>query len=214
MHDKALKSSKLISKNRSDKHAHDIEHEKHKEHLTFHPMTNHNTKFSLIPKMTEQSKSPLREPSPISPVRPLAMNHKHLEKERLHRYNSGLQGKLSAQEYIPAYLSNLSNPQSASPSKKVSTISSPSPTKKVVKPGSHQKKSLPPKPILNQTSPSNGPIQPYKPVNEVEDEHFSSDEEDKQREDEPIIFVDVAISKSQEPVRIAIYNDSDPVKLA
>lgn len=82
--------SKLITKNRSDKDVNQIDEEKSMAELTFHPQTNHNTKFKITKKYETQ---PLvaRDMSPVSPVRPLAMNSKHLDKERLMRYNSGLQ---------------------------------------------------------------------------------------------------------------------------
>lgn len=68
MHDHALKNSKLISKNRSDRHPLDIEEEKSEQEMTFHPLTNHNSKFMfsqkmMIPKLTSDSPSPKKGPS-------------------------------------------------------------------------------------------------------------------------------------------------------
>lgn len=72
-----------------------IEEEKSKGDLTFHPITNHNTKISL--RKADAGRSPHRDASPVSPVRPLAMNHKHLDKERMARYKQGVLSKVNPQ---------------------------------------------------------------------------------------------------------------------
>ena len=48
MYEKAMAGSKLITKHRSDRDPLDIDEEKGKDDCTFHPMTNHNTKFSIV----------------------------------------------------------------------------------------------------------------------------------------------------------------------
>ena len=75
----------------------------------------------------------------------------------------------------------------------------------------------------DQTSPK-GPvsrtqtsgIQPYKPkaVQEELFEDESSEDPEARPNEEPIIFVDVALGRNQQPVRIAIYADSEPEVLA
>lgn len=51
MYNNAMKGSKLISKHRSDKDPLELEHEKSKPECTFHPVTNHNTEFSIMHKL-------------------------------------------------------------------------------------------------------------------------------------------------------------------
>lgn len=56
----------------------------------------------------------------------------------------------------------------------------------------------------------------YKPVQEVEEEYDSHDSRDgySVATSEPLMFIDIAMNPDQEPVRIALYEDSDPLKIA
>ncbi len=54
----------------------------------------------------------------------------------------------------------------------------------------------------------------YKPVQEVEEEYDSHDENTDSSASQPLMFIDIAMRPDQEPVRIAIYEDSDPLRLA
>lgn len=53
----------------------------------------------------------------------------------------------------------------------------------------------------------------YKPVQEAVDEDSSFDEPPSHL-GEPLMFVDVALGQDQKPVRISIYQDSDPAEVA
>jgi hypothetical protein len=48
MYQKAMASSKLISKHRSDKDPLDLDEEKNGDECSFLPMTNHNTNYSEV----------------------------------------------------------------------------------------------------------------------------------------------------------------------
>ena len=57
----------------------------------------------------------------------------------------------------------------------------------------------------------------YKPVPEVDEEYesHSQDESSQSHQQvEPLMFIDIALQQNQKPIRIALYEDSDPHKIA